>query len=150
MNALEKEKRTRWLDLKWEDEKPLQRNLSGLELEYRVLSLYSRDAGKREARFRFYINPGEQDHTIDILFRCQPTRAVSLEILDENGRPTTGSLLIKDRAGRIYPARNKRMLPDLHFQPHIYRSDGETVRLPDGEYQVRFRNTWSNPTSTEA
>jgi hypothetical protein len=32
-----------------------------------------------------------------------------------------------------------RVAPDLYFQPQIYRGDGETLRLPDGEYTVESK-----------
>jgi len=40
-----------WLDLQMFNGQPLKKELSGLPLEYRVVQLYSRDAGKREGRF---------------------------------------------------------------------------------------------------
>jgi hypothetical protein len=42
----------RWLDLAIFNKPPLKPTLSGLELEYRVIQLYSRDAGRREAKIR--------------------------------------------------------------------------------------------------
>ena len=39
----------RWLDLQMFDQQPLLPKLSGLNLEYRIIQLYSRDAGQREA-----------------------------------------------------------------------------------------------------
>ena len=46
------------------------------------------------------------------------------------------SFLIRDKAGRVYPARSKRLAPDFFFHEQIYRADGETVRLPAGEFTV--------------
>src|SRR5437867_6334695 len=40
----------RFLDLQMFDKQPMRQRLSGLELEYRLLQLYSSHAGKREAR----------------------------------------------------------------------------------------------------
>ena len=34
----------------------------------------------------------------------------------------------------MYPARSKRLAPDFFFQEQIYRADGETIRLPAGEF----------------
>jgi len=48
--SAEGEVRDRWLDLKMFDQQPFQPALSGLKLEYRIIELYSRDAGKREAK----------------------------------------------------------------------------------------------------
>ena len=41
----------RWLDLVMFDKRPLNPNLSGLALEYRIIQLYSRDVGKRSAEW---------------------------------------------------------------------------------------------------
>src|SRR5437867_1231891 len=40
----------RFLDVQMFDKQPMRQRLSGLELEYRLLQLYSSHAGKREAR----------------------------------------------------------------------------------------------------
>src|SRR3954467_5818909 len=50
-----------WLDLQMFDAQPLRRKLSGLPLDYRIVQLYSRDAGKREARVSFNVGQGTQD-----------------------------------------------------------------------------------------
>src|SRR5262249_2246621 len=47
--------------------------------------------------------------------------------------------VIKDKAGHVYPARGKRLAPDFFFQEQIYRADGETVRLPSGEFTAVCR-----------
>jgi hypothetical protein len=133
----------RWLDLQTFDRQPLVPDLSGLPLEYRIIQLYSRDPGRREAKLAFSVGQGTQDpgfrSEIDVLFECRPAFPVRLKILDENGEPTTASLLIRDRAERVYPSPAKRLAPDLSFQPQVYRSDGDTIRLAAGEYRVRFQ-----------
>ena len=43
----------RFLDLEMYGKQPLVRDLSGLELEYRILQVFCRDAGRKEARLRF-------------------------------------------------------------------------------------------------
>src|SRR6266498_1013783 len=43
----------RFLDLMMHNTQPLLRHLSGLEVEYRVLQLYCRDAGRKEASLGF-------------------------------------------------------------------------------------------------
>ena len=40
------------------DKQPLKRELSGLGVEYRIASLYSRDRGKREAVLGFNVGRG--------------------------------------------------------------------------------------------
>jgi len=109
------------------DNPPLKPGLSGLELEYRIIQLYSRDRGKREAKISFNVGQGTQDigfrNDVDILFACRPATEVTLRILDENGKPTTGSFIIRDARGNIYPSQTKRLAPDFGFHPQIYRSD---------------------------
>lgn len=132
----------RWLDLQMFEAPPAKPTLSGLNLEYRIVQLYSRDAGKREATFAFDTGQGTQDlgfrNEVSVLFDCRPGREIKLGILDENGAPCVASLLIKDPSGRVYPSQAKRVAPDFFFQPQVYRADGETLTLPDGEYDIAF------------
>ena len=132
----------RWLDLQMSEAPPLRPTLSGLGLEYRIVQLYSRDAGKREAVFSFDTGQGTQDlgfrNEVSVLFDCRPARAVTLHITDEHAMPCTASLLIRDGAGRVYPAQFKRVAPDFFFHPQVYRADGETLHLPDGTYDISF------------
>ena len=51
----------RWLDLNAFNSQPLTKSLSGLELEYRIIQLYSRDKGKRDAKLSFDVGQGTQD-----------------------------------------------------------------------------------------
>lgn len=132
----------RWLELASFNNQPMNRQLSGLNLEYRVLQLYSRDAGKREARLGFDVGQGTQDlgfrNDLDVLFTALPGVEVTLEVKDENNKSTTGCFIFRDQQNRIYPAQGKRLAPDFAFHPQIYRADGETVTLPAGTYQVEF------------
>jgi hypothetical protein len=131
-----------WLDLQVFDQQPLKKQLSGLGLEYRILSLYSRDPGSREAKLGFNVGQGTQDlgfrSEVDILFHCAPAREVKLHVLDEDGKPATAMFVVRDRQQRVYPSQAKRLAPDFAFQPQVYRSDGEVLRLPEGEYTVEF------------
>jgi hypothetical protein len=130
----------RWLELMMFDKQPLEARLSGLNLEYRIIQLYSRDSGRREAQLAFNVGQGTQDigfrNDLPVLFTCLPSKDVILRVLDENGKPTTGSFIIRDRQERLYPAKTKRLAPDFAFHPQIYRSDGERLRLPAGVYTV--------------
>jgi hypothetical protein len=134
---------TRWLDMQMFEAPPMQPTLSGLGVEYRIIQLYSRDAGKRDATFSFDTGQGTQDlgfrNETSVLFDCQPAREVKLAITDEDGKPCIAELLIKDKAGRVYPSQIKRHAPDFFFHPQIYRGDGESLKLPDGDYDVIFR-----------
>jgi hypothetical protein len=130
----------RWADVSMASDRPLNKTLSGLALEYRVLQIYSRDAGRREARIGFNAGQGSQDlgfrGDVDILFDCQPAVPVTLEVLEPDGRPTTASFLIRDRLNRVYPSQTRRLAPDFFFHPQVYRRSGETVLLPPGTYTV--------------
>ncbi|MBL9189897.1 MAG: CehA/McbA family metallohydrolase [Opitutaceae bacterium] len=133
----------RWLELQMFDAQPLRATLSGLGVEYRIIQLHSRDAGRREAKFSFDVGQGTQDlgyrAEIDVLFRCEPAREVALRVRDEHGRPTTAAFVIRDQQKRVYPSQAKRLAPDFAFHPQVYRADGETIRLPDGRYTVEFQ-----------
>ncbi|NOS72208.1 MAG: CehA/McbA family metallohydrolase [Verrucomicrobia bacterium] len=131
-----------WLDFRMYDMQPLGKSLSGLPLEYRIIQLYSRDAGRREAKFSFNVGQGTQDigfrNEVDTLFTCLPARTITFRVHDENNKPTTASFLIRDTQQRVYPSQAKRLAPDFPFHPQVYRGDGETLKLPDGEYTVEF------------
>lgn len=130
----------RWLDLDTYGQKPMEPQLSGLELEYRIALLYSRDRGRREAHIGASLGPGTEDigfrNRAAVLFDVAPSRDVTLRVRDEIGRASMASFVVKDRFGRVYPARSKRLAPDFFFQEQIYRADGETIRLPAGEFTI--------------
>lgn len=132
----------RWLDGEMYDKQPMKETLGGLPVEYRIISLYSREAGRREARISFNVGQGTQDlgfrNEVDVLFNCQPARPVVFRVRDEDDQPTIASFIIRDTKGRIYPPPAKRLAPDFSFHPQVYRADGETVRLPEGIYSVEF------------
>jgi hypothetical protein len=132
----------RWLDLSMVDSQPLSKGLSGLPLEYRMIELYSRDVGRREAKLVFDVGQGTQDlgfrNEVNLLFHCEPAVEVTLEILDENGKPTTAHFVIRDAKGRVYPSMARRLAPDFFFHEQIYRHSGESVMLPPGKYQVVY------------
>src|SRR5258708_1888632 len=98
----------RFLDIQMLNKQPLKPHLSGLELEYRILQLFSRDAGKREARLIFDVGQGTQDlgfrSQVDILFTAKPAAKLTLKVLDEDGKPTTAAFVIRDGTGRVYPS----------------------------------------------
>jgi hypothetical protein len=138
----------RFLDLMMFNSQPLTRDLSGLELEYRILQVYSRDAGRKEGGLGFSLwratkaKPGRQRVTasneVAFLFESAPAVVVRLEVFDDDGEPTTAAFTIKDAQGRVYPSMSKRLAPDFGFQPQIYRSHGETVTLQPGTYRVAY------------
>ena len=132
----------RWMDVAVFRDPPLARKLSGLAVEYRLLQIYSRDAGRREAKLRFNVGQGTQDlgfrSDVDVLFTCEPAVSVALDVLDADGRPVTASFLFRDEQKRVYPAQSRRLAPDFFFHPQIYRASGETVLLPPGKYTVEY------------
>ncbi len=130
----------RFLDATLFNKQPLKPGLSGLELEYRIVQLYSRDVGRREAQLGFNVGQGTQDigfrNAVPILFHSVPSVEVALGIKDFDGTPTMASLIIKDKLGRVYPNPARRLAPDFFFHDQIYRQDGESVHLPPGDYTV--------------
>ena len=118
---------------------PLSDKLSGLEVEYMLALIYCHERGKREATIGFDVEQGNQDlgfrGETAVLFDVAP--AIPLKVVaDDDSEPTIVRMLIRDAAGHIYPPQAKRLAPDLFFQPHIYRADGETVLLPPGTFTV--------------
>jgi hypothetical protein len=132
----------RWIDIAMFNKQPLKVHLSGLDLEYRVLQLYSKDPGKREAKLMFDVGQGSQDlgfrNEVDILFTIRPSAKVTMRVLDWNDQPTTGSFLIRDEKQRVFPSQTKRLAPDFFFHPQVYRADGEHVSLPPGKYTIEY------------
>jgi len=132
----------RWLDIRMFDKQPMRPRLSGLEVEYRILQLFSRDAGKREARLEFNVGQGTQDlgfrSQVDLLFEAKPATKVTLRVFDSDDRPTTASFLVRDAEERVYPSQAKRLAPDLAFQPQVYRANGDFLLLPPGDYMIEY------------
>ena len=132
----------RWMDVSLYQRQPLSEKLSGLPLEYVLIEIYSRDAGKREAKLLFDVGQGTQDlafrNEVNLLFDSQPGVAVKLDVLDYDGQPTMGQFLIRDMRQRVYPSRSRRLAPDFFFHDQIYRATGETVSLPPGKYEVTY------------
>jgi len=115
--------------------------LEGNTLEYQVIQIYSQAVGHQTKLL------SACSSTIPRLqaFRCNGFVAdfdsaeaipVSISIRDSDGKGATASLVIRDHAGRIYPAPGHRLEPDLSYQPQIYRAHGETIHLPRGKYQI--------------
>jgi len=128
----------RWIDAVLYGSQPLKPNLSGLALEYRIIQLYSREVGRREARLGFNVGQGTQDlgfrNAVPILFQAVPAVEVVLSISDFDGQPTTAAFVIRDKFNKVYPNPARRLAPDFFFHNQIYRSDGESVHLPPGDY----------------
>ncbi len=132
----------RWMDLAMFNKQPMRVHLSGLELEYNILQVYSKDAGKREGKLTFDVGQGSQDlgfrNEVDVLFTASASAKVTFRVKDVDGRPTTGSFLIRDAKDRVYPSQTKRLGGDFFFHPQVYRADGESVALPPGTYTIEY------------
>lgn len=96
---------SRFLEIQMYQNRPLLRNLSGLLLEYAVVQVYSKDAGRREAEIGFNIGQGSQDigfrNTIPILFDIRPSVKVTLRVNDEDGSSVMASFVITDGIERV-------------------------------------------------
>lgn len=132
----------RWIDHAMFNKQPMKPHLSGLELEYRILQLYSKDAGKREAKLVFDVGQGTQDlgfrSEVDILFTAAPAAKVVFRVKDTDGKATTAGFTIRDEMRRVYPPQMKRLNGDFFFHPQVYRADGEFVMLPPGSYTIEY------------
>lgn len=132
----------RFLAVELHTQPPMTPRLSGLEVEYAIALVYSRDAGRREAVVGFEVGAGTQDigfrGEVPVLFDVVPAREVRLRIRDVDGAPTAARLTFRDAAGHVHPPPAKRLAPDFYFQEQVYRRDGETVRLPPGRLEVEY------------
>src|SRR5262249_18512659 len=133
-----------FLDLMSFGKQPLLRDLSGLELEYRVLQVYCKDAGRKEARIGFGLwregnnKPVAQSNRVSYEFDSAPAVLLKLRVQDFDRKPVMGSFVFQDQNGRYYPSLSRRLAPDFGFHPQIYRKDGETVSLQPGKYTVSY------------
>lgn len=137
------DKRTdRFLELEMFTAAPMTATLSGLQVEYAIALIYSAEAGRREAVISVDVGQGTQDlgfrAEVPVLFSATPAVAVTLRVLDHDGTPTVGRFQFVDREGHVFPPQAKRIAPDLFFQKHIYRSDGEEVLLPPGSLTMFY------------
>lgn len=133
---------------------PIGSTLTGGSVEYQILQIYSRDRGTRAMALNFYAASDSdwtssdpftagriwfQGKAENFSFDSAPSADIPIHILDDDGRGCMASLVIKDKMDRVYPYQAMRLAPDMYFHAQIYRADGETVRLPDGEYWVESR-----------
>jgi hypothetical protein len=95
----------RFIEIQMYQSRPLALHLSGLALEYGVVQLFSKDAGKREVEIGFNVGQGTQDigfrNTINILFDIDPSVKVLLHVKDEDGSPAMASFVITDGIERL-------------------------------------------------
>ena len=132
----------RFLELEMFTAPPMTPTLSGLEVEYAIALVYSSESGRREATIMADVGQGTQDlgfrAEVPVLFTIRPAIPVTLRVTDHDGTPTTARFLFADTRNHVFPPQAKRLAPDLFFQKHIYRADGETVLLPPGELTMSY------------
>ncbi|KAA6439647.1 hypothetical protein FEM33_11495 [Dyadobacter flavalbus] len=144
----------RFVEIQMYTNRPLQPELTGLKLEYAIVQIYSKDAGKREIEIAYNAGQGSQDlgfrNSTHILFDVKPSVKVKFNIKDDDGTPAMASFLITDgqehASGKftgVYPLPSRRVAafdeyPDFFFQPQIYRKDSEHVLLAPGKYTVSY------------
>lgn len=121
----------RFLELSINRNSPLQPNLSGLDLEYVVMHLYTRETGKRSAELGFNVGQGTQDigfrNTMHILFDIKPSVKVVFDVKDEDNTPVMGFFIITDDIERFH-------VTEEDYLPKEYRTaqarTREFERLP--------------------
>jgi len=142
-----------WLDTKL----AAPGELSGLEVEYKVISLYARDDGVRSGGVMLFAADEHNHRSLSrsplriagqrtgfevreygasFEFDCAPAREIQLDIREPDGRSCMAAITIQDGQGRSYPSKAMRLAPDMFFHEHVYRATGEVVRLPEGKYRV--------------
>jgi hypothetical protein len=129
----------RFLHLEMFESPPMKGRLSGLGVEYAIALIYTSEAGPRETTVAFELEDdkgADEQNKVKVAFDGRPAVAVRLSVKDADGASTIARLLFRDAAGHVYPPQPKRLAPDLFFQPHIYRGDGDTVLLPPGKFTV--------------
>lgn len=116
--------------------------LSGSTLEYRILLIYSRDAGQRSAKLSFILGQNARvsssSNEITVHFNIASSPDIKLHVLDDDSNPTMASFIFRDSLGRVYPNPEKRLAPDFYFEPQVYRADGEVISLPPGSFTATF------------
>src|SRR5579871_419630 len=138
----------RFLDVMMFNGQPLVRELSGLELEYRIVQIYCRDSGRKEATLQFNLSEGKRmiasGQPLRIDFESAPAVLVRLRVIDDDGqskrdgRPIVAAFTFRDHLGRVYPSPSRRLAPDFNFHFQVYRADGETIALQPGKYTVSY------------
>jgi len=134
--------------------------LSGLEIEYKVVSVYCRESGVRTGKLGFcaaveeipesLTRPAEQlaarrtmfetrEFAATFAFDCAPARDIRFDVREPDGRSCMAAITVRDSQGRSYPSTAMRLAPDMFFHEHVYRATGEVIRLPAGHYEISAR-----------
>jgi len=94
---------------------PMERALSGFELEYRIVQFYTGETGEREVGLGFNVGQGTEDlgrrNSIHVKFETVPSVKVVLRVRDDDG-PTMGSFIIRDNIDRFTDQSDVNVLPE--------------------------------------
>lgn len=100
----------RFLDISMYRRRPMKTRLSGLNLEYQIVQLYTSATGKKEATIGFHIGQGTQDigyrNAISVLFTIWPSVKVTFDVRDHDGEPAMASFTIRDNVDRLGNVNN--------------------------------------------
>ncbi|HZH63262.1 MAG TPA: CehA/McbA family metallohydrolase, partial [Flavisolibacter sp.] len=141
---------SRFLEIQMYQNRPLLPALSGLLLEYAVVQVYSKDAGKREAEIGFNIGQGSQDigfrNTLPVLFDIRTSVKVVLHVKDEDGSPVMASFVITDGIERIIndSVKGTSKVP-VDYRFTTAQSEYWQSSLPSAGYRVPQRLTGIYP-----
>ncbi len=127
----------------------MNKELSGMPVEYTIVQLYSKVSGNRNIELGFTVD-SIPVNTASIGFAIDPAVKVILDIADDDGQPVMAALTITDsierksgRLGNVFPLPSRRVsafdeYPDFFFQQHVYRNTGEHVMLPPGKFTIKY------------
>lgn len=141
----------RFLEIQMYQNRPMLPNLSGLLLEYAVVQVYSKDAGKRETEIGFNIGQGSQDigfrNTIAVLFDIRPSVKVLFHVKDDDGTPAMASFVITDGIERILNDSVKTTTGKANTDYRFTKAQSEYWQssIPSQDYRVPLRLTGIYP-----
>ncbi len=119
---------SRWLSLESYEGQPLRPKLSGLPLEYRIVQLYSRDVGERQATLNVAVIESDDQKdaprgSAELTFNAVASTPVTFEVTD-NGQPATAAFEIRDPLGSRLPAAKQASRPRLLLSSAGLSRDG--------------------------
>jgi hypothetical protein len=95
----------RFLEVAFYRGRPLEKALSGLAVEYKVLQVYTTADAPREAALQFHIGEGTQDighrSTLSVLFAVKPAVKLVFDVRDVDGAPVMASFTLRDNVERL-------------------------------------------------
>lgn len=87
------------------ERRPMQPRLSGLNLEYATLQIYTSATGQREPSLGLHIGQGTQDlglrNAINVLFNCKSSTKVVLDVKGQDDEPVMAPFIIHDNIDRL-------------------------------------------------